>query len=69
MYRSAISEGYRLIDCASYYKNEKVVGEGMSDFIGQGHREELFIVSKIWNDAHRPKLARYVHATPLRYFH
>ena len=56
--RSAIAEGYRLIDCAAYYKNEEVVGEGMSDFIREGHRDELFVIGKIWNDAHRPQLAR-----------
>ena len=30
----------------------------MSDFIKEGHRDELFIIGKIWNDAHRPQLAR-----------
>ena len=30
----------------------------MSDFIKEGHRDELFIVGKVWNDAHRPQLAR-----------
>lgn len=56
--RCAIVEGYRHIDCASFYANEKTIGEGMADFISQGHRSELFITSKIWNDAHRPKLVR-----------
>ena len=56
--RSAIAAGYRLMDCAAFYKNEKVIWEGMADFIRDGHREQLFVVGKIWNDAHRPKLAR-----------
>jgi len=56
--RSAIAEGYRHIDCASFYKNEETIGEGLSNFISEGHRDELFITSKVWNDAHRPKLVR-----------
>ena len=35
----------------------------MSDFIKEGHRDELFIIGKIWNDAHRPQLARCAIAT------
>ena len=56
--RCAIAEGYRHIDCASFYGNEETIGEGMAEFISQGHRSELFITSKIWNDAHRPKFVR-----------
>ena len=57
-HRCAIAEGYRHIDCASFYGNEETIGEGMAEFISHGHRSELFITSKIWNDAHRPKLVR-----------
>lgn len=57
-FRTAITEGYRLIDCAAYYKNEETVGQGMAEFIRDGHRDELFVIGKIWNDAHRPQLAR-----------
>lgn len=91
--------GYRLVDCAPVYDNEKVVGEGLKSFLQQvrvtgtlqsqwagscklcsascelahvaflspfckypakclhtlqGRRHELVIVSKVWNDAHRP---------------
>ncbi|DBA80189.1 TPA: hypothetical protein ACH3X2_007656 [Trebouxia sp. C0005] len=56
--RCAIAEGYRHIDCAAFYGNEETIGEGMADFINQGHRSDLFITSKVWNDAHRPKLVR-----------
>lgn len=56
--RSAIAEGYRHIDCASFYGNEETIGEGMADFFSKGHRDELFVTSKVWNDAHRPKLVR-----------
>ncbi|EER00125.1 aldo-keto reductase, putative [Perkinsus marinus ATCC 50983] len=44
----AIKAGYRLFDCASFYGNEKVVGDGL---IASGvPRKDLFIVSKVWPD-------------------
>ncbi len=49
-----IRTGYRLIDCASVYQNEDKIGEvfarAFSDRIVG--REELFVVSKVWNDMH-----------------
>ncbi len=49
----AIKNGWRLIDCASVYGNEAVVGEILEEAIISGvKREELFIVSKLWNDMH-----------------
>ncbi len=51
----AISVGYRHIDGAFIYKNEKEVGAGIHAMIDQGvvKREELFVVSKVWNSAAR----------------
>ncbi|MEO0573544.1 MAG: aldo/keto reductase [Bacteroidota bacterium] len=43
----AIEAGYRHIDTASVYKNEDGVGEGVKQ--GGIPREDLFIVSKVWN--------------------
>lgn len=43
----ALQTGYRLVDTASFYKNEKVVGEIIKK--SGINREELFIVSKIWS--------------------
>ena len=46
--RSAINEGYRHIDTASYYKNEQAVGQAVRD--SKIKREEIFITTKLWND-------------------
>lgn len=48
----AIKSGYRLIDTAASYGNEREVGEGIKEAIAQGivTREDLFITSKLWVD-------------------
>ena len=50
----AIKNGYRHIDCASVYGNEKEIGEALSELIADGDikREDLWITSKVWNDMH-----------------
>lgn len=48
---SALSCGYRLIDTASVYKNEELVGHAIEK--SAVSRRELFITTKIWNTAQR----------------
>ena len=43
----AVDAGYRHIDSASIYKNEEGVGIGVKE--ASVAREELFVVSKVWN--------------------
>ncbi len=51
----AIEVGYRLIDCAAAYRNEKEIGFAIQSALRGGvKREELFITSKLWNDKHAP---------------
>ncbi|MDB2107215.1 aldo/keto reductase [Clostridium paraputrificum] len=45
---NAIKAGYRHIDCAAAYGNEKSVGESIRK--SGVAREEIFVTSKLWND-------------------
>ncbi|KAH3664338.1 hypothetical protein WICMUC_005723 [Wickerhamomyces mucosus] len=53
---NAIKLGYRLFDGAADYGNEVQVGEGIKRAIGEGivKREDLIVVSKLWNTFHSP---------------
>ncbi|XP_018626897.1 aldo-keto reductase family 4 member C10-like isoform X3 [Nicotiana tomentosiformis] len=53
----AIKVGYRHIDCARIYKNEKEIGEILKRLFKDGviKREELFVTSKLWNTDHSPE--------------
>jgi diketogulonate reductase-like aldo/keto reductase len=52
--KTAVRCGYRHIDCAACYKNEKEVGEALTELFAEGvcTREDLWITSKLWNDHH-----------------
>lgn len=45
--KSALEIGYRHIDTASVYKNEEGVGQGIRE--SEVAREDIFVVSKVWN--------------------
>jgi methylglyoxal/glyoxal reductase len=44
----ALEAGYRLIDTASFYQNEKSIGEAIKE--SGIKRDEVFITTKVWND-------------------
>lgn len=51
----AIEAGYRHIDCAAIYDNEKEVGNALKKAFNDGlvKREDVFVTSKLWNSNHR----------------
>lgn len=50
--KTAIENGYRLIDTAHIYGNETATGEGIKAGLKSTglKREDLFVTSKVWND-------------------
>ena len=50
MVREALRIGYRHIDTAWIYKNEKAVGDGIADAVAEGivTRDDIFVTTKIW---------------------
>jgi alcohol dehydrogenase (NADP+) len=53
---AALRLGYRHMDCAPIYGNEKEIGMALSACLGAGWvaRESLWVTSKLWNNAHGP---------------
>ncbi len=47
--KKAIEVGYRHIDTASAYKNEKEIGKALAE--SDVNRKDLFITSKVWKDS------------------
>ncbi|HAT63154.1 MAG TPA: aldehyde oxidoreductase [Flavobacteriaceae bacterium] len=52
--KTAIKIGYRHIDTAAIYGNEAAIGEALAEVFAEGiiARKDIFITSKLWNDAH-----------------
>ena len=55
--KSALEAGFRAFDTAERYRTEKEVGEAMQEVFKEGKikREEVFVITKLWNTNHRPE--------------
>jgi len=72
--KDAVNSGYRHIDTAAIYQNEVEIGEALSELFKSGDlkRDDIFITSKLWNDAHEesfviPALKESLHRLQLDY--
>jgi diketogulonate reductase-like aldo/keto reductase len=54
---TALEAGFRQFDCAERYRNEEAIGEAMQTAFkaGTARREDVFIITKLWNTNHRPE--------------
>ncbi|XP_016959217.3 1,5-anhydro-D-fructose reductase isoform X2 [Drosophila biarmipes] len=59
--RHALELGYRHIDTAYLYRNESLIGKVLGQFMGEGKikREQVFLVTKLWDIYHEPKRVKY----------
>src|SRR6202453_4893597 len=64
----ALEAGFRQLDTAERYRNEKEVGEAMQEVFTAGKikRENVFIATKLWNSNHRPERVKPAFEASLR---
>ena len=51
--KTALEVGYRAFDTATFYRNERYIGKALRQ--SGIPRDEIFLTSKVWNDAQREK--------------
>lgn len=58
--KDALDAGVRHIDTAAIYGNETEIGEALQEVFAKGEiaRSDVFITSKLWNDAHTKESVR-----------
>ena len=64
---AALEAGFRLLDTAERYKTERQVGEAMQEVFKKGKikREDVFVITKLWNTNHRPERVKPAFAASL----
>jgi diketogulonate reductase-like aldo/keto reductase len=55
--QAALEAGFRVLDTAERYRTEKEVGEAIQQVIKNGKikRQDIFVITKLWNTNHRPE--------------
>ena len=55
--KAALEAGFRVIDTAERYRTETEVGEAILEVFkgGKIKREDVFVITKLWNTNHRPE--------------
>jgi diketogulonate reductase-like aldo/keto reductase len=64
----ALETGFRLLDTSERYGTEREVGEAMQEVFQAGKikREEVFVITKLWNTNHRPERVKPAFEASLR---
>jgi L-glyceraldehyde reductase len=55
---TALQSGYKHIDAAAIYMNEREVGNGIKR--ANLPREDIWVTSKLWNNSHQPAEGPYL---------
>jgi len=66
--KAALEAGFRALDTAERYGTEKEVGEAMDEVFKEGRikREDVFVITKLWNTNHRPDRVKPAFETSLK---
>lgn len=66
--KAALEAGFRAIDTAERYRTEKEVGDAMREVFNGGkiRREDVFVITKLWNTNHRPERVKPAFEASLR---
>jgi diketogulonate reductase-like aldo/keto reductase len=66
--KAALEAGFRLLDTAERYRTEKEVGEAMQEVFKEGKvkREDVFVITKLWNTNHRPQRVKLAFEASLK---
>src|SRR3954469_9830607 len=66
--KAALQAGFRVLDTSERFRTEKEVGEGMQEVFKEGNvqREDVFVITKLWNNNHRPERVRPAFEASLR---
>jgi diketogulonate reductase-like aldo/keto reductase len=66
--KAALEIGFRTIDTAERYRTEKEVGEALHEVLAEGKakREDVFVITKVWNTNHRPERAKVAFEASLK---
>src|SRR3954469_988924 len=66
--KAALETGFRLLDTAERYRTEKEVGEAMQEVFKEAKikREDVFVITKLWNTNHRPERVKPAFEASLR---
>ena len=66
--KAALEAGFRLVDTAERYRTEREVGEAMQEVFKRGKikREDVCVITKLWNTNHRPERVKPAYEASLK---